>query len=50
MNVMAIARSIGLVTGDRSAVSGTIDEEAVLIQGDEQRRAAPEKPLVLLLL
>ena len=30
MNVMAIARSIGLVTDDRREVSGTIDEAVVL--------------------
>ena len=30
MNVMAMARSIGLVTDDRRAVSGTIDEAVVL--------------------
>ena len=30
MNVMAIARSIGLVSADRREVSGTIDEAVVL--------------------
>ena len=30
MNVMAIARSIGLVSADRRQVSGTIDEAVVL--------------------
>jgi hypothetical protein len=30
MNVMAIARSIGLVSDDRREVSGTIDEAVVL--------------------
>jgi hypothetical protein len=41
MNVMAIARSIGLVTGDRSEVSGTIDEAVVLDSISELAMALP---------
>jgi hypothetical protein len=41
MNVMAIARSIGLVTVDRREVSGTIDESVVLAAISELATASP---------
>ena len=41
MNVMAIARSIGLVTDDRRDVSGTIDEAVVLAAISELAAANP---------
>jgi hypothetical protein len=41
MNVMAVARSIGLVTEDRREVSGTIDEAIVLASISELAIARP---------
>ena len=41
MNVMAIARSIGLVTDDRREVSGTIEESVVLASISELAAADP---------
>ena len=41
MNVMAIARSIGLVSDDRREVSGTIDEAVVLASISELAAANP---------
>ena len=41
MNVMAIARSIGLVTDDRREVSGTIDEAVVLASISDLATASP---------
>ena len=41
MNVMAIARSIGLVSEDRREVSGTIDEAVVLASISELAAANP---------
>ena len=41
MNVMTIARSIGLVTDDRREVSGTIDEAVVLASISELAAANP---------
>jgi hypothetical protein len=41
MNVMAVARSIGLVADDRREVSGTIDEAVVLAAISELAAAAP---------
>jgi hypothetical protein len=41
MNVMAVARSIGLVTVDRREVSGTIDEAVVLAAISELATASP---------
>jgi hypothetical protein len=42
MSVMAIARSIGLVTDDRREVSGTIDEAVVLAAIFELAAANPD--------
>jgi hypothetical protein len=41
MNVMTAARSIGLVSDDRRAVSGTIDEAVVLAAISELATALP---------
>ena len=41
MNVMTVARSIGIVTDDRGAVSGTIDEATVLTAISELALAYP---------
>ena len=41
MNVMTVARSIGLVTDDRSTVAGTIDEATVLTAIDDLATAYP---------
>ena len=41
MKVMAVARSIGLVSDDRSEVSGTIDEAVVLASISELAAANP---------
>lgn len=41
MNVMAIARTIGLVTDDRREVSGTIDEDVVLAALSELATVRP---------
>jgi hypothetical protein len=41
MNVMAVARSIGLVTADRREVSGTIDQAVVLAAISELATASP---------
>jgi hypothetical protein len=41
VNVIAAARSIGLTSGDRGAVAGTIDEEVVLTAISELAAADP---------
>jgi len=42
MNVMTVARSIGLAADDRSAVSGTIDEATVLAALSELAESNPD--------